>query len=449
MKPKLLIVDDDVEILTQMKWALTDSYEIKALSDPETAISCFGTEKPDMVMLDLGLPPNPNDTTMGFSVLEKLLNIEPSTKVVVITGQGERENALKAIGIGAYDFMSKPVEIDSLKIILKRGCYVARLEKEHRELQSSAPDTSFENMVGNSGPMRKVFETIRKVSLSEVPVLILGESGTGKEMAAQAIHRRSSRKDGPFVAINCGAIPENLLESELFGHEKGAFTGAHVQREGRIENANGGTLFLDEIGEMPLSLQVKLLRFLQEQKIVRVGGREEIGINTRVIAATNINVKQSMADGRLREDLYYRLAVVQLELPPLRDREQDIMLLAQAFLLKFSSESNKTGLTFSPEAVQAILKFRWPGNVRELENRIRRAVIMTESSKITLENLDLPEQGTNSTSTLKEARMVLEKEMIQKALKKHSGKITTAAEELGISRPTFYELMDKLGIQPV
>jgi len=295
--------------------------------------------------------------------------------------------------------------------------------------------------------MRAIFDSIRKVATTDAPVLVLGESGTGKEMAAKAIHQRSNRKDGPFVAINCGAIPETLLESELFGHEKGAFTGAHVQRKGRIESANAGTLFLDEIGEIPLALQVKLLRFLQEQTIERVGGRQSIQINTRVVAATNVDLKKAMAGGKFREDLYYRLAVVQVSLPPLRERENDIRLLAQYFLNRFAAEVNKPSLTFDAEAVKALNRHAWPGNVRELENCVRRAVIMAEGKRVTAKDLELnPGDPDSSIITLKDAREAVERRMVQQALKKYGGKIAPAAVELGMSRPTLYELMEKLGI---
>jgi two-component system NtrC family response regulator len=295
--------------------------------------------------------------------------------------------------------------------------------------------------------MRPVFETIRKVATSDAPVLILGESGTGKEMAARAIHQRSHRKDGPFVAINCGAIPETLLESELFGHEKGAFTGAHLQRKGRIETACDGTLFLDEIGEIPQPLQVKLLRFLQEQTIERIGGRQEIAINARVVAATNVDLKKAMAQNTFREDLFYRLAVVQVTLPPLRDRENDVRLLAQFFLNHFVTQVNKPQLVFDPDAIRALNKHTWPGNVRELENCVRRAVIMAEGRRITARDLELTPSATDpGLVTLKEAREAVERQMLTQALRKHSGKIAPAAAELGLSRPTIYELMDKLGI---
>jgi two-component system NtrC family response regulator len=302
-------------------------------------------------------------------------------------------------------------------------------------------------MLGSSSQMRPIFETIRKVATTEAPVLILGESGTGKEMAARAIHQRSDRKNGPFIAINCSAIPETLLESELFGHEKGAFTGAHVQRKGRIETANEGTLFLDEIGEIPLPLQVKLLRFLQEQCIERVGGRQEIRINSRVVAATNADLKKSLAAGTFREDLFYRLAVVQMMLPPLRERDSDVRLLAQHFLNRYAGQENKPNLSFDQDAIRTLNKHTWPGNVRELENCVRRAGIMAEGRRVTAKDLELNSAGPGPNFvTLKDAREAVERQMVQQALKKHGGKIAPAAAELGLSRPTIYELMDKLGI---
>ncbi|MGH7981258.1 MAG: sigma-54 interaction domain-containing protein, partial [Limisphaerales bacterium] len=307
---------------------------------------------------------------------------------------------------------------------------------------------SFEGILGNSARMQPIFEMIRKVATTDAPVLILGESGTGKEMVARAIHKKSDRQKGPFVAINCGAIPENLLESELFGHERGAFTGAHVQRPGRIETANGGTLFLDEIGEMPPTLQVKLLRFLQDQTIERVGGREEIQVNTRVIAATNADLKKNMASGVFREDLFYRLAVVQLFLPPLRERDDDILLLAKFFLHHFATDAAKDGLAFDTDALRALTKHPWPGNVRELENCVRRAVILAEGKRVSARDLELKagDIDINGAVTIRDAREAVERQMIQQALRKYSGKIAPAAAELGLSRPTIYELMDKLGI---
>jgi len=447
MNHKLLIVDDDEEIRTQMKWALANDYTVTLAENRATAVDAFRTHQPMVVLLDLGLPPNPNSPEEGLAILSELLGINPLVKVVIVSGQGEKENALQAIGSGAYDFLSKPVNMEELKFLLKRSFHTAQLEKEYNEMQKLVRTDAFEGVLGESTAMRTIFDSIRKVATTDAPVLILGESGTGKEMAAKAIHQRSNRKDGPFIAINCGAIPETLLESELFGHEKGAFTGAHVQRKGRIESANAGTLFLDEIGEIPLALQVKLLRFLQEQTIERVGGRQSIQINTRVVAATNVDLKKAMAANKFREDLYYRLAVVQVSLPPLRERENDIRLLAQYFLNRFAAEVNKPSLTFDAEAVKALNRHAWPGNVRELENCVRRAAIMAEGKRVTAKDLELnPGDPDSGITTLKDAREAVERRMVQQALKKHGGKIAPAAIELGMSRPTLYELMDKLGI---
>jgi two-component system NtrC family response regulator len=447
MNPKLLIVEDDEEIRTQMKWALANDYEISLAENRADAVEMFRATQPMVVLLDLGLPPQPNNPEEGLATLSELLAVDSRVKIVIISGQGEKENALRAIGAGAYDFLSKPVEIEELKFLLKRCFHTARLEKEYSEMQKLLRGDSFEGVLGESAPMRSIFDAIRKVATTDAPVLILGESGTGKEMVAKATHQRSNRKDGPFIAINCGAIPETLLESELFGHEKGAFTGAHVQRKGRIESANSGTLFLDEIGEIPLPLQVKLLRFLQEQTIERVGGRQSIQINTRVVAATNADLKKNMALGKFREDLYYRLAVVQISLPPLRERDNDVRLLAQYFLNRFAAEVNKPNLTFDQEAVRTLNKYSWPGNVRELENCVRRAVIMAEGKRVTARDLELNSSGLGAhVVTLKDARESVERQMLQQALKKHGGKIAPAAAELGLSRPTIYELMDKLGI---
>ena len=448
MKPRLLVVDDDEEIRSQMKWALTGDYDVVLAEDRPSALAAFTEPRPAVVLLDLGLPPNPSDTEEGLATLGDILARDSATKVIIITGQGERNNALRANAAGAFDLLTKPVEVEELKVILKRAFYVASLERENRALQSQVKGNSFEGMLGTSSAMQDVFGSIRKVATTEAPVLVLGESGTGKEMVALAIHRLSGRKAGPFVAINCGAIPETLLESELFGHEKGAFTGAHVQRKGRIETASGGTLFLDEIGELPALLQVKLLRFLQEQSIERVGGRQSIDVDTRVVAATNVDLKKAMGNNTFREDLFYRLAVVVIKLPALRERDNDIRLLAQDFLRRSAAEVGKPGLVFDQDAFRALANHQWPGNVRELENRVKRAVIMAEGKRIRIEDLELSVTGTVAQpASLKEARESAEREMMLKALKKHSGKIAPAAAELGISRPTFYELMDKLGLR--
>ena len=447
MNPKLLIVDDDEEIRTQMKWALANDYEIVLAGDRPGAVEAFAADRPLVVLLDLGLPPHPAGPDEGLATLAELTALDSLTKIIVITGQGEKGIGLRAIGGGAYDFMAKPVEMEELKVLLKRVFHVAQLEREIREIQREARPDVFEGMLGTSAGMRSLFETIRKVATTDAPVLLLGESGTGKEMAAQAIHQCSARKKGPFVAINCSAIPETLLESELFGHEKGSFTGAHAQRKGRFETAIGGTLFLDEIGEIPLPIQVKLLRFLQEQFIERVGGRQPIPIDARIITATNADLKKGLVDGTFREDLFYRLAVVKIAMPPLREREDDIRLLAQFFLHRFSEQAGKAGLAFDPEAMRALSHNPWPGNVRQLENCIRRAVIMAEGKRLTMRDLELPPATPGfSGTTLRAARERLEREMIQSALRKHGGKIAPAAVALGIGRPKLYDLMDKLNI---
>jgi two-component system, NtrC family, response regulator len=446
MKPKLLIVDDDEEIRTQMKWALPD-YEVLSAEDRLGALEAFKTKRPIVTLLDLGLPPCPNESEEGLAVLSSFLTIDRAAKVIVISGQSEKKNALQAVGEGAYDFLCKPVDMEELRPLLRRCIYVAELEREFHEMQQSVRTDVFEDMVGTSPQMQGIFAFLRKVAATTAPVLLLGESGTGKEMAALAIHRRSARKEGPFIPINCNGIPETLLESELFGHEKGAFTGAHMQRNGLIEAAAGGTLFLDEIGELPPTIQVKLLRFLQEHRFQRVGGRQEIQIDARIIAATNADLQHAIAEGRFREDLYFRLAVVVINLPPLRERGADISLLAREFLQKYGAQNGRTTLTFSPEALRALNCHKWSGNVRELQNRVKRAVIMADGNRITEKDLELADSGEAlPVATLKEARENVERELVQQTLNKHLGRISSAANELGISRPTLYELMEKLGI---
>ena len=448
VKPKLLIVDDDEEIRTQMKWALARDYDVHLAEDRKTALEIFKRERPAVVTLDLGLPPRPREVEEGFLTLGEILELDALIKVIVITGRAEKEHALKAIGQGAYDFLCKPVQVDELKVIIRRALHVCRLEQEHRELQRRLGQESFEEMLGSSPRIKEVFVAIRKVATTDAPVLIVGESGTGKELVARAIHRQGARNAGPFVAINCGAIPENLLESELFGHEKGSFTGAHIQRKGRIESAQCGTLFLDEIAELSLPLQVKLLRFLQEHKVERVGGRTEIPVDARVIAATNMDLKKALGEGRFREDLYYRLSVVTISVPPLRERGEDILLLAKALLQKYSAENKKKISGFGRQTITALESYRWPGNVRELENRIKRAVIMAEGQRVTPEDLELASPYAKYAGrSLKEAREAMEKGIIQRALAKNKGNVTQTATELGISRPTLHDLIEKLGIR--
>ena len=446
-KTKLLIVDDDDDICTQMKWALSDDYELLTAGDRAAALTAFSAHHPLVTLLDLGLPPRPNAPEEGLAALSTVLALDPLAKVIVISGQGDKQNAMRAVGAGAYDFLCKPVDMDEIRLVLQRGVHLAKLEQEYRAMQHDAQANTFEDMLGADHGMQAVFGLIRKVAPTSAPVLILGESGTGKEMVAQALHRGSAQKAGPFVAINCNTIPENLLESELFGHEKGSFTGAYAQCKGHIQTAAGGTLFLDEIGELPAPVQVKLLRFLQEKCFQRVGGRQEIPSDARVLAATNRNLQESVAAGKFREDLYFRLAVVVVKVPPLRQRGDDIVLLAKAFLHDYGVEHAKPGLTFAPDALRALALYRWPGNVRELQNRVRRAVIMADGKRVTASDLELNDiLSALPPQSLKEARESVEREMVQDALRRHRGTVTTAALELGISRPTLYELMEKLGL---
>lgn len=447
MKPQLLIVDDEEEIRAQMKWALVDNYTITLASCREEAMTAAAANPPEIALLDLGLPPSPSDPTEGLQTLAALMAQHRFLKVIVITGQGERAVAMNAISEGAYDFLLKPVNMDELRIILKRALYVARLERDHDALKQQETTGGFEGMIGASPGMQEVFRVIRKVATTDAPVLILGESGTGKELAALAIHHLGRRATGPFVPINCTAIPETLLESELFGHEKGSFTGAHAMCKGRFEAAAGGTLFLDEIGDLPASIQIKLLRFLQDRTIERVGGRGAIEIDTRVMAATNSNLEEAIRNGRFREDLYYRLAVVVIRMPPLRERSGDIPLVAHALLHKHALASQRDLDGFTPGALRATALYPWPGNVRELENRIKRAVIMSEGRRITPEDLELqPSQADDTIRPLREARESLDRALVLKSLRRNKGNISRASAELGISRPSLYELMARLGI---
>lgn len=447
-KAGLLIVDDDEEIREQLGWAMAGTYQVHSAGNTREALACVKRQRPPLVTLDLGLPPRPDDAGEGLALLEAMLAVDRLTKVIVLTGNSERATALQAIQRGAYDFMQKPVHLETLKLILGRAAYVAHLEQDNRRLQQQAVQEGFQGLLGTSAPMQHLFETVRRVAVSDLAVLIVGESGTGKELVARAVHGESPRREGPFIAINCGAIPENLLESELFGHEKGAFTGAHLQRKGRLELAQGGTLFLDEIGELPLSLQVKLLRFLQEQQIERVGGRESIAVDTRIVAATNMNLTEALALGTFRKDLFYRLSVVQIAVPPLREREEDPVLLAQAFVLKSREPLNPRVTGLSEEARAAIRAYAWPGNVRELENRIKRAVVMAHGTTLQPGDLELAAAPAPAAYlTLREARSQFEKNLIRQALARTNGNVTRAAEELGISRQGLHESILKYGIE--
>ena len=444
----ILVVEDDPDLLEQMKWALGSEYHLFSAKDRRTALTMARRESPPIVLLDLGLPPDAEGASEGLATLEEILVFAPRTKVIVITGNSDRANALAAVQIGAYDFIQKPVQLEVLKIILQRAAYLFRLEQENRAFQERSGSREFPEIIGVSPAMQQVYEIIRRVSGSDVPVLITGESGTGKELVARAIHRLSARKDGPFVAINCGAIPEQLLESELFGHEKGAFTGAHRQMKGKVEYASGGTLLLDEIGEMPLGLQVKLLRFLQDGLVERVGGREAISVDTRVLATTNVNLKEAIDRRLFREDLFYRLSVIQIPVPSLKDRGDDVILIAQAFLLRYRDMLNARVSGMSEETRAALREYAWPGNVRELENRMKRGVLMAKSAVLQPGDLELPLKGPSRPSiTLKSATSELEKNLILQALVYQNWNISRAAEDLGISRQTLHELIRKHGLE--
>ena len=448
-RPVLLLVDDDPEIRDQMKWALAADYQLIEASDRATALAHVRQALPRLVLLDLGLPPDPDGASEGLAILRETLQLNPMAKVIVVTGNSDRAKAVAAIESGAYDFIEKPVQLEVLKIVLQRAAYLSNLEQESSSLLERAGQHEFEGILGSSAGIQDVLRMIRRVGPSDVPVLITGESGTGKELVARAIHRQSARKGEPFVAINCGAIPETLLESELFGYEKGAFTGATQQRKGRIESAQGGTLFLDEIGDVPLALQVKLLRFLQDHTIQRLGAKETIAVDARILAATNVDLQKAISEGRFREDLYYRLCVVTIAVPPLSERGSDITLLARTFLTKFAEEEKKSLKGFTPQAVEALTAHSWPGNVRELENRIKRAVVMAEGKYVTPANLELkdPSSAEEDASTLRASRDSREKDLVRLAMEKSDGNVSRAAAELGISRPTLYQLLARYGLK--
>ncbi|MDP3024758.1 MAG: PEP-CTERM-box response regulator transcription factor [candidate division Zixibacteria bacterium] len=442
-KEKILIVDDEEGIRTQLSWALQDEYEILLASNAEQALEFARKETPNLVTLDVALSPYEHEKD-GLDILEDLLQIDPLLKVIVVTGHGEEENALRAVSSGACDFYTKPINLDELKIIIKRALHIQRLERENKELTEKLEEKIFEDIIGTSPKMIEVFKTIMKIATTDVIVLITGESGTGKEMVAKAIHRKSLRKDNPFVTINCGAIPENLLESELFGHEKGAFTDAYAQKKGKFEYADGGTVFLDEIGELPLSLQVKLLRFLQDYKIERVGGKELITLNVRIIAATNKPLEKEVQLKKFREDLYYRLSVINIPLPPLRDRDDDVIILSDAMLNRFSKEFNKINLSFSHKSILKLKEYGWPGNVRELENKIKRAVIMCQSKRITPYDLGFSTtEESKKPLSLQSIRENAEKEAILEALNVNNWNVSNAAKYLDVSRTNLYGLIEK------
>ena len=443
---KLLIVEDDPGLLNQLKWCF-EGYEVYTAEDRESAIAELRRNEPAVVLQDLGLPPKPEGVEEGFATLADIMRLAPHTKVIVVTGNGDQQNALTAIAEGAYDFYEKPVDTDTLKLLVDRAFNIAELETENRRLVSQVNESPLDGIVAASESMLAVCKMIEKVAPTDVTTLLLGESGTGKELLERALHSCSPRADQRFVAINCAAIPENLLESELFGHEKGAFTGAVKTTPGKVEVASGGTLFLDEIGDMPMSLQAKLLRFLQERVIERVGGREEIPVDVRVVCATNQNPEGLIKEGLFREDLYYRVAEITINIPPFRDREEGRLILARTLLSKYCEKQKRALNGFSDDAVQAIEAYAWPGNVRELENKIKGAVIMADGTFVTADDLGLKvgEEGIDSLN-LREVRQRAETKAIRVALTKCYGNISKAAELLGITRPTLYDLLSKYGL---
>jgi len=444
----LLVIEDDPGLQTQLKWCF-EGYEVLIAGDRGTALSELEKHRPPVVTLDLGLPPDSDGTSEGFQALEDILTRFPHTKVIVVTGNNDRQNALRAVGVGAYDFFYKPIDPDLLGFIVNRAYRLHELEDENQRLHFTGGESPLEGVITGSREMLKVCRTVEKVAPADATVLVLGESGTGKELIARSVHSLSGRADGRFVAINCAAIPENLLESELFGYEKGAFTGAVKQTPGKIEMADGGTLFLDEVGDMPMPLQAKMLRFLQERIIERVGGRHEIPVDVRVICATHKDLPQLAREGDFREDLYYRISEIAIRIPALREREGDTLLLARVFLEKFSQQMGKQQHRFSKDALAAIEAYPWPGNVRELENRVKRAVIMAEHKQISASDLELGGAGTDDTRTfnLREIREQAERQAIVRAMSHVGGKISQASELLGVSRPTMYDLIKKYNLK--
>jgi two-component system NtrC family response regulator len=441
-KPRLLIVEDDEGLCGQYRWAFP-GFDVQLTHAREQAIAAAQRDKPAVAVMDLGLPPDPDGVTEGFATLDGLGRATPGTKVIVVTGNGDRAHALRAIANGAYDFCEKPVDIAVLRSIVDRALRLTQLEDENRRLAELPVQTAIKSLVTGNEAMLKVCRNVERLAGTNVPVLLLGESGTGKEALATALHELGPRAKQNFVAINCGAIPENLLESELFGHERGAFTGAVKQSIGRIESAHRGTLFLDEIGDLPHPLQVKLLRFLQDQVIERVGGRQKIQVDVRIVSATNATLEEQIGDGRFRSDLYYRLNSVTVRVPPLRERPGDPVLLARYFLGRFNREFGRSLRGFTSEALDALAAHAWPGNVRELENRVRRAVVMADGRMIEATDLELAAVAADTDSLdLRSARMRAERDVIQKALARSNGTMAGAAKLLGISRPTLYTLME-------
>ena len=448
VKPKLLVVEDDLGLQKQLRWSF-DEYEVVVAGDREEALAQIRRHEPAVVLQDLGLPPDAEGTSEGMRTLKEILSLAPHTRIIVITGNADRDNAMRAVAHGAYDFYQKPLDADVLRLIVGRAFRLHELERQNRQLQEAQLRAPFEGLIATDDAMVRVCRMIEKVAPADVSVLILGESGTGKELIARAVHSQSGRKDSRFVAINCAAIPEALLESELFGHEKGAFTGAVKQTPGKIEVASGGTLFLDEIGDMPLQLQAKLLRFLQDRVIERVGGRQEIAVNVRVVCATNKDLQQLIAEQKFREDLFFRISEVTINVPPLRERRGGPTVLAHAMLRKHNGAQGRPKRGFTDDAIAALEAYRWPGNVRELENKVKSAVIMADGAMLTAEDLGLKNAGEGTLLfNLKEVRTRAERQAVQQALTICDNNVSHAAELLGVSRPTLYDLMAKYGAGP-
>ena len=446
-KPKLLIIEDDPGLQKQLRWSL-DAYEVVVAGDREAALAQIRRHEPAVCTMDLGLPPDPDGSTEGLATLQQILALAPDTRVIVLTGNQDHANAVKAIGMGAYDFHQKPVDPEVLNLVIQRAFFLHNLQQENRRMQQSQADSPLAGVISRDPGMLKVCRTIEKVAPTSASVMLLGESGTGKEVLARAIHALSPRSKERFMAINCAAIPENLLESELFGYEKGAFTGAAKQTKGKVELAHGGTFFLDEVGDLPMALQAKLLRFLQERVIERIGGHEEIPVDVRIVCATHQKLKDLCAQGRFREDLYYRLSEIVVTIPPLRQREGDAALLAHHFKNKFCAQESRASLHFAPDALAAVEAYQWPGNVREMENCIKRAVIMADANTIVADDLGLPDTGAEEEPlNLRQVRDEAEYKAIVKALARTDGNIVKASEMLGVSRPTLYDLMGRHGIK--
>jgi len=441
----ILIVDDEESILTQLRWGLADEYDVRTAANVAEARKVLAEVRPKVVTLDVTLTPRGSGED-GLRLLEEILDRYPLTKVIMVTGNDSRENALLAIQRGAVDWYAKPIRLEELKVILRRAFLVRELEAEHAETATTGRKR-YHKLVGESVTLQRVFGLIQRVAPTDATVLVLGENGTGKELVAHAIHESSPRRDKPFIPISCGAIPETLLESELFGHERGAFTDAYRAREGKFELANGGTIFLDEIGDLPVHLQVKLLRFLQDHTLERVGGRELVRVDVRVVAATNRDLQAAIAQGRFREDLFYRLSVLTIQMPALRERGDDTRLLAEYFLEFYSRHHKRRLKGFTQSARRAIQAHPWPGNVRELENRIQRGVILARDAYLRPEDLELGEAPAEGPRTLQEARDRAEHELLIDALTRHAGNITRAARDIDVSRPTLHDLLRKHGIE--